>query len=260
MRVAAFIALIVALCGARIGTAVAAPTVALPPLVGHVVDPAHQLTSAEATRLDNELEGLRARTGHAVVVLVLASLAGEPIEDVAYRAFNQWGVGGTGVDDGVLLVVSTGDRRVRIETGKGVGGALTDLQSNDIIRLQIGPALAKGQLYAGLEAGVQAITAALAKDPTLAPPTRAPPSGARSTSGDSSMTVLILVGVMIVLGIGAAVSPAIRGVLWPVLRVLGGILRILAMFSGRGGGSGSGRDRYRGGGGRSGGGGSSGSY
>ncbi|MCE9577046.1 MAG: TPM domain-containing protein [Deltaproteobacteria bacterium] len=255
MRVAAFIAAFACALVCARGTATAAPTVALPPLVGHVVDPGHQLSTGDYARLDGELEGLRARTGHAIVVLVLSSLGGEPIEDVAYRAFNTWGVGGTGKNDGVLLVVSTGEREVRIETGKGVGGALTDLQSNDIIRLQIGPLLAKGQLYAGLEAGVQAIAAALAKDPSLAPATRAPPT----SSSDNSMVLLIVVGVMIVLGIGAAVSPAIRGVLWPVLRLLGGILRILAMFSGRGGG-GSGKSRYGGGGGRSGGGGSSGSY
>lgn len=259
MRAAAFIAaLVCALVCAR-GTATAAPTVALPPLVGQVVDPGHQLAPAAAARLDAELEDLRARTGHAIVVLVLPTLAGEPIEDVAYRAFNSWGVGATGVNDGVLLVVATGDRKIRIETGKGVGGALTDLQSNDIIRLQIAPALAKGALDAGIEAGVQAIAAALAQDPSLAPATRAPPSS--STAGGNSMVLLILIGVMIVLGIGAAASPAIRGVLWPVLRLLGGMVRILAMFSGRGGGgSGSGKGRYGGGGGRSGGGGSSGSY
>jgi len=60
------------------------------------------------------------------------SLGGEPIEDIAYTTFNTWKIGQHGADNGVLLVLAPGDRRVRIETGKGVGGALTDLQANDI--------------------------------------------------------------------------------------------------------------------------------
>src|SRR6185437_6482165 len=90
---------------------------------------------------------------------------------VAYRAFNTWGVGQKGADDGVLIVLATGDRKVRIEVGKGLGGALTDLQANDIILKDMAPLLAKGQLYEGLDAGVHAVAAALSADPTLAPST-----------------------------------------------------------------------------------------
>lgn len=61
----------------------------------------------------------------------------------------------------MLLLVATGERKIRIETGKGVGGDLTDLESNQIIRERIGPELKRGSYAAGIEAGVDAIAAKL---------------------------------------------------------------------------------------------------
>lgn len=235
--------------------AAAAATASLPPLVGHVVDPSHQLAPGEYAALDGELEGLRTETGHAVVIYLVTSTGGESIDDLAYRAFNAWGVGDRKRDDGVLIVVATGDRRVRIETGKGVGGALTDLQANDIIRKDMGPLLAKGQLYQALDVGVHAIEAALAKDDAAGPPgARAPPASGSSDDGGSWLTGTIVVIALVVLALLAIVSPTFRNVLWPLLNV------ILDLVSRGGGGGGGGSGRYGGGGGRSGGGGSSDSY
>jgi uncharacterized protein len=94
-----------------------------------VVDTAGALTASEREALDSKLDQVRLQTGLAVVVFYPGSLDGENVEDVAYQAFNQWGVGQKGKDNGVLLVLAKNERKVRIETGKGVGGELTDIQS-----------------------------------------------------------------------------------------------------------------------------------
>ena len=150
-------ALLVVLCLAA-GSAVAASKVTLPPqLDGHVVDTSGTLSRGEVLDLDGKLESIRLRTGFAIVALVVGPLQDEPIEDVAYRAFNTWQIGEKGKDNGVLIVVAPVDRHVRIETGKGVGGALTDLQSNDIIRDDMSPLLRQGRLHDAIDVGASAV-------------------------------------------------------------------------------------------------------
>ena len=124
-----------------------------PPLVGHVVDVPGLLSGAERASLDRKLDQARKTRGYAVVVLVAGPLEGTPIEDVAYDTFNTWGVGEKGKDDGVLLVVAPHDRKIRIETGKGVGGALPDLAVSRINREIIGPGLAAGHNPGGRKSG-----------------------------------------------------------------------------------------------------------
>jgi len=225
-----------------------------PPLVGHVVDVPGLLSAGEHAALDAKLDQARKSHGPAVVVLVVGPLEGTPIDDVAYEAFNTWGVGAGGKDDGVLLVVAPSDRKIRIETGKGVGGALTDVQSSHINRDIIGPRLAKGDTYGALDRGTDAILEALAKDPTLEKKPGAPDPTAKKSPLQNPL-VLGGIAIVLVVVIGLAiVSRTFRMMLFGFLRILFFFLQI---FGGRGGGGGS---SYGGGGGRSGGGGSSDDY
>lgn len=248
----AVVVVTVALLGS-VGTARAEPDKFSPPeLRGYVVDETHTLSPAQVERLDRRLEAFHREYGYAIVALLLPSLQGMTIEDVAYQTFNTWQIGDKGKDNGVLLVIAPAERRMRIETGKGVGGELTDLESAEILRNRVGPALAAGELARALEDGTAAIEEALTGDlPTSGvqtPPTdqpRAPPLSPRS--------ILVIAVIVVLAGVLAVVSPAFRMVLfafiWSFLRGGGGLGR-------GGGGSGGGP----GGGGRSGGGGASGSY
>ena len=136
-----------------------------PPLRGRVVDTTGSLKPDEVRELDLTLDAMGNDGGFALVVLI-TDLGGAPIEDVAYTAFNTWGVGEKGKDNGVLLVIAPAERRIRIETGKGIGGALPDLKTNDIIRQSIAPHLQQGQMRTAIEDGAIAITQALRADPS----------------------------------------------------------------------------------------------
>lgn len=228
----------------------------LPKLEGYVVDSSGKLTPAEVRALDDKLDAIRKRTGFSIVAYVTPSLRGLPIDDVAYKAFNEWGVGTKGADTGVLLVISTGERKIRIETGKGVGGALTDVQSVHIIREVIAPRMNQGRVRDAVDAGTDAIADALMKGSTpeerkAAAAGKKPPP--RAGSG-SRMTPLLAVGGLLLVIFLAIVSPTFRQMLFFFLlfgRGGGG-----GGFGGGGGGSrGSG-----GGGGSSGGGGASDDY
>ena len=111
----------------------------VPKQTDYVTDTAGSLSPAELSDLNNRLGDYERKSGNQIFVLVTPSLEGEPIEDVGYQLIQTWKPGQKGKDNGVVLVIATGERRIRIETGKGVGGDLTDLQSNDIIRRRIAP-------------------------------------------------------------------------------------------------------------------------
>lgn len=225
-----------------------------PPLVGHVVDVPGALTTSERQALDRKLDTARKSGAGAVVVFVTAPLDGVPIEDVAYDTFNAWGVGASGKDDGVLLVVSPADRKLRIETGKGVGGAITDVQSSHINRDVIGPELAAGHTYAALDHGTDAILALLRAD---APPPVAPV--AKKSPFSNPFVIGGIVAFVVLLIVLNIVSETFRRGFFAFLQIFAFILDILSALGGGGGGGSSGGG-YRGGGGKSGGGGSSDDY
>lgn len=242
----AALALIAALLFPRPALAAFVP----PALSGHIVDQSGKLSADELRALDAKLDGIRRETGFAIVVFLPASLGEETIDDVAFTTFNAWGVGQKGADNGVLLVIAPSERKVRIETGKGTGGALTDLQANDIIRKRISPMLKADRFREAVDQGTSGIAEALiAGTPASERPAEGPSAGAPP----SLLTYGIGAGVLLLVILLAIVSPAFRSALWF-------ILRIAFFFSGRGGGGGGGGSGYSGGGGRSGGGGSSDSY
>ncbi len=109
----------------------------------YVLDTSQTLNAEQLKTLNTKIDTFSKNTKNEIAVLLIDNFGDSNIEDVAYQTFNKWGVGKKGLDNGVLLVVSKGNRKIRIETGKGVGGKLTDLQASDIIK-SMKPFLKKG--------------------------------------------------------------------------------------------------------------------
>src|SRR5262249_57890080 len=91
-----------------------------------------------------------------MAIALFKSLDGENVEDVANRLFQQWRLGQKQLDNGVLLVVFIEDRKLRIEVGYGLEGALPDAEAAQIIRGVIVPRFREQQYAAGLEAAAVA--------------------------------------------------------------------------------------------------------
>ena len=142
----------------------------VPKQTDYVTDTAGLLSQAELTDLNNRLGDFERRTRAQVFVLVTGSLEGETIDDVAYQVGRAWKPGQKGQDNGVILVIAPTERRIRIETGKGVGGELTDLQSNDIIRRRIAPLMRENRVHDAILAGVDGIAEALSGSGTTRRP------------------------------------------------------------------------------------------
>ena len=131
--------------------------VAVPPLVGRVVDQTGTLSSDEIASLNQTLRNFEARKGSQVAVLIVPTTAPETIEQYSLRVAETWKIGRKKIDDGALLVVAKDDRRLRIEVGYGLEGALTDVTSKRIIDEIITPRFRSGDFAAGISAGVDRI-------------------------------------------------------------------------------------------------------
>jgi uncharacterized protein len=140
--------------------------------VGFVNDFAQMLTADTRSALEQELKNFRAEKAHEIAVVTVPTIADETIETYAVKLFAEWGIGGKEKDNGVLLLIARDEREVRIEVGYGLEGALTDLESKQIIDKVIVPAFARGEIDAGVTQGVSAIEQAIASE--YAPPAPAP--------------------------------------------------------------------------------------
>jgi uncharacterized protein len=108
-----------------------------------VVDAAGVLDAATIDRLNRIAFAVRASTGGEMAMVTLPDLGGLDIADIALRIGREWGVGGTGApgdpnrNAGVVILLAPNERRVRIETGRGVEGFVTDGVAGDIQRAAV---------------------------------------------------------------------------------------------------------------------------
>jgi uncharacterized protein len=159
---------VIALSHAFAAFVLVAQGVTVPQNDGWVTDLAGLLTSDQERELEALCESYHAGTQHAIALLTVPDLGGQPIERLALEVGRTWKIGNPGLDDGAVLVVSKGDKKIRIETERGLEGELTDLISGRIIRNEIAPRFKEGDYYGGLRSGLEAIHAAIGGE--YAPP------------------------------------------------------------------------------------------
>lgn len=126
-----------------------------------VVDEAGLIPPVAEAALARRLADLESLTTDQLVVVTLQSLGGEPIEQIGLKLGNGWGIGQREKDNGILLIVASSERKVRIETGKGLTARLSDARAQQIIDDVILPQFRQGAIEQGIAAGVDAIVATL---------------------------------------------------------------------------------------------------
>ena len=265
----------------------------VPQLKGRVNDYASILSPETAQKLEMALSAIESSDSTQIVVLTIPSLEGEVLEEFSIKVAEAWKIGQNNLDNGVILLISKNDRKLRIEAGRGLEGKLTDLISGRIIRSEIIPRFKEGDFNGGIVAGINAIVSVVRGE------YKASESGsAKKGSGKNPIFTLLiflfvitaaLSGISKILGgtSGAVLLPAISFFSFPgislmllgILAIAGfafgllsgamtggsgrshsGGLRPGGFIGGFGGGSGFGGGGFSGGGGGFGGGGSSGSW
>ncbi|MBN8978255.1 MAG: YgcG family protein [Rhizobiales bacterium] len=260
---------------------VAVADVAVPPLTGRVVDQTGTLTSEQIATLDGTLQAFEQRKGSQIAVLIVPTTEPETIEQFSIRVAEAWKIGRKKIDDGAILVVAKDDRRLRIEVGYGLEGALTDVTSKRIIDEIITPKFRQGDFAGGISAGVDRIIGVIDGEPLPEP--KRQQQGANIFDSLESVGPVAFFAVLVFGGIframfgrllGAAVTGGLVGlVIWflagalAVAAIIGAIAFVFTLVGdsvvssggGRGGwsgGSGGGWSGGSSGGGFSGGGGS----
>jgi uncharacterized protein len=195
-----------ALLAAAFGNAAGAEK--LPPAPEHYFnDYAHVASPTTAARLDRQLEDFERQTSNQVWVAIYPTLdTDSSIEDFTQRVAQSWKVGQKLHNNGIVLFVFTQPRKMRIEVGYGLEGAVPDILAKQIIENEIKPAFKAGNYDAGLAAGVDAILKA----------TRGEYKGNGKTTGDqgggwSVLWVTLIIGFFIYLGVRSARRGPPRG-------------------------------------------------
>jgi len=134
-----------------------AGSIEVPYLTGRVNDDAQILSENTVKTLAETLKQHEDKTGNQVVVLTIPSLDGDNIEDFSNRVFNEWKLGQKDKDNGVLIVVVPGERKMRIEVGYGLEGELPDILAGRIIRNIMTPRFRDGDYDGGIKGGVDAV-------------------------------------------------------------------------------------------------------
>lgn len=125
-----------------------------------VVDNANVLHEYDREQLEKKLVALDDSTSNQIAVVTVNTLNDEPIEDVATATFRDWGIGNKKTNNGVLILVAVQDRKIRIEVGYGLEGAIPDIVTSDIIERDIKPAFRLGNYYGGINKAVDDLSKA----------------------------------------------------------------------------------------------------
>jgi uncharacterized protein len=165
------------LVAAVVSPAFAQDLVAVPPLTARVTDLTGTLTADQSSSLEAKLAAFEQSKGSQVAVLIVPTTQPEAIEQYSVRVVDQWRLGRGKVDDGVLLLVALSDRKVRIEVGYGLEGALPDATANRIIQQDITPAFKRGDYYNGISTGVDRIMRVIEGEPLPEPEFSPPAAG-----------------------------------------------------------------------------------
>jgi len=234
-----------------------------------VNDAANVLSPEQRQILEQKLVALDDSTSNQIAVVLIPTLDGYPIEEYANKLFREWGIGNAKTNNGVLLIAAIEDRKIRIEVGYGLEGAIPDVVASSIIRNEIGPNFKEGNFYRGIDRATDALAKAAAGEYKV----KRERKGSGGTTGKSILTFVIILFVVLMIvargGVGGGRGGGMmsrRGygdiaeaIFWS--SVLGGGRRSSGGGWGGGSGGGFGGGGFGGfGGGSSGGGGASGGW
>ncbi len=223
-----------------------------------VNDYANLFTSTQRNQLESKLREIERKTSSQVAILTVKTLNGEPIESYSIKVADQWKLGTKGKDNGVLVVVSKNERKVRIEVGYGLEPVITDLEAHYIINKTIIPEFRKGNYFQGLYTASEQLGGLISKEFQISPDELKKAQKSTERTKRTHIPVGLIVFVIFILFGGLRRGRRGSGLLW-LLLLSGGHSGGSSRGSG-GSGFGGGGGGFFGGGGGFGGGGASGSW
>jgi uncharacterized protein len=165
---------------------------------GYVSDFAGVVDPDSRKAIDDYAGRLEKATGVQLAFVVLPSLQGEPIEDVANDIFHAWGVGRKKEDDGAMLLLSVGDRKSRLEVGGGSGGIVPDGMAGMLLD-DMRPALRQQNYGAAMLVAAERLGETIAEAKGVRIPAPRAENPVRRSTRDSIPWPLIFIGIFFLL-------------------------------------------------------------
>jgi uncharacterized protein len=161
--------------------------VAVPELTRRVTDLTSTLSADQVAALEGKLAAFESQRGSQIAVLIVPTTEPEDIAQFGIRVADEWKVGRDKVDDGVILIVAKDDRKLRLEVGYGLEGAIPDAIAKRVIAETITPYFKAGDFYGGIDAGVAQLMRLIEGE-------QLPPPAASGNGGGDAPFVLLIVG------------------------------------------------------------------
>lgn len=220
----------------------------IPKLKMWATDLTNTLSQSELSDLNTRLKTFADTSSNQLIVLMIPSLEGYPIEMLAEETATKNKIGTAKNDNGILLLIAKDDRELRIEVGYGLEGAVPDAIASSIIRNVIRPQFRNDDYYAGINDGINAIIKAIGGEYV-----------ADESDDNSNFPFIIFVIIFIVIFLFfRSGGPFVPGGIYRTRTRSGGWTSGSSSWGGSSGSSGGGG--FSGGGGSFGGGGASGSW
>ena len=124
---------------------------------GYVTDTADLISPQTEAQLEELLVNYNIQTSNQVVIATFPSLEGEALEDFSIRLAEAWKIGQKEKDNGVIFLIFKNDRKMRIEVGYGLEGAIPDALAGQIISQVVAPQFEQGNYEQGIISGIGAI-------------------------------------------------------------------------------------------------------
>ncbi|MCX6751573.1 MAG: TPM domain-containing protein [Candidatus Nomurabacteria bacterium] len=122
-----------------------------------VNDFTNTLSAGDKNSLETKISDFEKQTSNEIAVVIIPSLDGDTVENVAQNIFTKWGIGKKDKNNGVLILVAMAEHKTRIHTGYGVEGDLTDLATSYIQSEIMTPAFRENNYYSGINGAVDKI-------------------------------------------------------------------------------------------------------
>jgi uncharacterized membrane protein YgcG len=124
-----------------------------------VSDVAGILSPQTENALNTRIDRLETATSAEIMIVTIPDVKGSKAtpKEFAHRLFNQWRIGKARKNNGVLLLISKGDRRVEIEVGRGLTATLTSEKVNQILAKHVTPAFKQGNYDQGAISGTDTV-------------------------------------------------------------------------------------------------------
>nr|WP_276904785.1 TPM domain-containing protein [Pedobacter kyonggii] len=160
-----------------------------------VNDYANVLSADQKQQLETKLVAFNDSSSTQIAIAILKSVGDYDINEYAVELGRKWGVGQSGKNNGIMIVVAVGDRKISIQTGYGLEGALPDIYAKRIIDNDIKPNFRAGNYYAGLDEG----TTSIIKYTKGEYKSDSPKTSSKKGGGGGSIVIIIIIVIVIII-------------------------------------------------------------